>query len=94
MEWLLMNQPSILLPVVCPECGLASQSEFPIQVVMIGLTKWHQMAFYADCHSRPWSASASELRDTRAFLGEAWMEANWGDRQPPYAEVALSSNVS
>ncbi len=52
---------------------------------MIGLTKWHNMAFYADCHAAPWSASPLELQETRAFLGETWMEANWGDALPPYS---------
>ena len=77
-------EATVFLPVVCPTCGATSESEFPISVVMIGLAEWHQMAFYAECHSTPWSATPLELYNARTFLGEAWMEAHWGARTVSY----------
>jgi hypothetical protein len=66
----------IALPVTCPQCGVDSWFEFPVQVVVIALTSWNNMALRASCHEESWSATESELTKIRDHLGAAWIEAN------------------
>jgi hypothetical protein len=64
---------TISLPVTCPHCGASSMSEFPLPVVLIALTRWNNMALYAECHATSWSASPDELERLREYLGPDWL---------------------
>ena len=70
-----MDPPTILMPVQCPKCGGKSLSAFPILVVQIALTRWNNIALYANCHEESWDASEEEVVALRAFVGEEWLLA-------------------
>ena len=70
-----MDQPTIFLPVKCPQCGEKSLSAFPILVVHVALTRWNHIGLYADCHEQSWDASDEEVQALRAFVGEDWLQA-------------------
>jgi hypothetical protein len=64
-----MNEPTVLLPVKCPQCTTGSMAEFPIIVVVTALTRWNHMALYGTCDHPPWDASAQDLEAMREYLG-------------------------
>jgi hypothetical protein len=68
----------ISLPVVCPRCGAVSMSEYPIQVVLMALTRWNNMALYCNCHESPWSASPADMQRIRDYLGAEWCAVHRG----------------
>ena len=43
-------------------------SEFPVQVVLIALTRWNNIALYASCHDAKWSARPAEVQQIRDYL--------------------------
>ena len=63
----------VQIPVRCPRCQLEQLGDYPEPVVLVALTRWNNMNLYAPCHDIYWSASASELRAIREYLGESWI---------------------
>jgi len=51
-------------------------SEFPVQVVLIALTRWNNIALYASCHDAKWSARPAEVQQIRDYLGTEWLDAH------------------
>jgi hypothetical protein len=72
----LVGVEMIALPVSCPRCGQSSQTEFPLQVVLIALTRWNNMALYCHCNESNWTATQEEIQMLRAFLGQEWFDTH------------------
>jgi hypothetical protein len=77
-----MDKTTVFLPIKCPQCGTESLTEFPTIVVATALTQWNQLQIHANCHPKPWDASAAELQAIRNHLGPTWIEANCSIRPP------------
>jgi hypothetical protein len=70
-----MDDPCILLPMKCPQCGAIDRVAFPVIVVVTAVTAWRQMRMFATCHGIAWDASPSEIRTLREHLGERWLKS-------------------
>jgi hypothetical protein len=63
-----MEDSLLRIPVVCPECGKESLTEFPAACVAEALISGDTIRLHASCHGRVWQASNLEREQLREYL--------------------------
>jgi hypothetical protein len=65
-----MNEPTIRVPVTCPECGKESLLVFPITELADALLLEKRLELRSICHGVRWIASSLEMDQLREYLSE------------------------
>ena len=73
-----MNEPAIRFPVVCPVCGAQTMDEHTVTAIANAFL-FTALKLHAPCHDCSWTASESELRQIKKYVG-IWQKAGkWAD---------------
>jgi hypothetical protein len=83
-----MNEPSVRVPVVCPECRQEILATLPIGFVAAALISGRPVRLYASCHDVYWNAHHIEIEQLREYLGAPWLEAQRSQRGSGTNEIA------
>jgi hypothetical protein len=76
-----VREPSIKIPVVCPECARETIGEFQIAVIATALITGKNLRLYAACHDVYWTATALEREKMRQHLAAISVDARETDVQ-------------
>jgi hypothetical protein len=66
-----MEESLLRSPVVCPECGKESLTEFPIASIAEALATGSSIRLYVQCHDKAWHANSLEREQLREYLEAA-----------------------
>jgi hypothetical protein len=76
-----VREPSIKIPVTCPECARETVGEFQIAVIATALITGKNLRLYAACHDVYWTATAVERDQMRKHLAAISIDAREGGAQ-------------
>jgi hypothetical protein len=63
-----MNEPAIQFPVVCAVCGAQTKCEHTV-VDIANAFLFTALKLHAPCHDHSWTASQSDLRRIKEYVG-------------------------
>jgi hypothetical protein len=78
-----VREPSVKIPVTCPECARETIGEFQIAVVATALITGKNLRLYAACHDVYWTATAVEREIMRKSLAAISVDARETDSAEP-----------
>ena len=70
-----MPEPTLKVPVTCPECALESVSEIPIALIANALLTGKSLRLHSNCHDHYWTATLVEREILRTSLATLKVEA-------------------
>jgi hypothetical protein len=77
-----MPDPSMQMPVTCPECAMEFLSELSIAVIAGALLTGNSIRLYAGCHDIYWTATFVERERLRQTLGAMKVDAMQPSKEP------------
>jgi len=81
-----MEEPTVLMPVTCPECGTASLCRLSVSSSVQALRAGHAIKLQTECHARTWHADFRERQRLREYLGDVLRVDQWaiGQTEPRF----------
>lgn len=70
-----MREPSIKIPVICPECAQETIGEFQVAVIATALITGKNLRLYSACHDVYWTATHVEREQLRQYLAAVRIDA-------------------
>ena len=62
------TEPSLRIPVVCPQCGSEVLATLPVARVAAALLQEQRIRLHAQCHGIYWDASYHEIEQLREYM--------------------------
>ena len=70
-----MNNRTIRVPVVCPDCGKDRLAEFPVEKIVDALMTQERIYLRSRCHNAGWVASDLEREQLREYVNVRNLES-------------------
>jgi hypothetical protein len=77
-----MPDPSMQIPVTCPECAMESRTALSIAVIASALLTGNSIRLYAGCHDIYWTATFVERERLRQALRAIKVDAKQPRKEP------------
>jgi hypothetical protein len=68
-------EPTLKVPLTCPDCALESLSEIPIALIANALLTGKSLRLHSNCHDHYWTATLVEREILRKSLATLKIEA-------------------
>jgi hypothetical protein len=68
-------EPTLKIPVTCPDCALETLSEIPIALIANALLTGKSLRLRSTCHDHYWTATSVEREILRKSLASLKVEA-------------------